>query len=97
MSNATLFTVIIVMKTIALLMEIREKRASLRPTFAMYPPEALAGVFNRWAFWWENSLFKKGFNNNLGVDDLFTLDDQLSSERLHCRLRAAWHKGMLIA
>ncbi|GKZ84939.1 hypothetical protein AnigIFM56816_010499 [Aspergillus niger] len=71
------------LKILLLLLEATEKRFILKLEYENYPPEALAGIYNRSFFWWLNSLFRRGFSKVLGVDDLFALDKQLESKRLH--------------
>ncbi|GAT29334.1 ABC multidrug transporter [Aspergillus luchuensis] len=71
------------LKVLLLILEATEKRYILRHPYQNYPPEALAGIYNRSFFWWLNSLFRRGFSKVLGVDDLFALDKQLESKRLH--------------
>ncbi|PWY81946.1 P-loop containing nucleoside triphosphate hydrolase protein [Aspergillus heteromorphus CBS 117.55] len=76
-----------------LIMEATEKRRFLRKEYKGYPPEALAGIYNRLFFCWLNPLFYLGFTNPLlGVDDLFTLDKQLESKRLHRVVENLWNK-----
>ncbi|GKZ39798.1 hypothetical protein AbraIFM66950_001228, partial [Aspergillus brasiliensis] len=80
---AIITSVVAGLKFLLLLLEATEKRSVLRPEYKNYPPEALAGIYNRSFFWWLNSLFRRGFSKVLGVDDLFALDKQLESKRLH--------------
>ncbi|PYH88676.1 putative ABC multidrug transporter [Aspergillus ellipticus CBS 707.79] len=76
-----------------LLCEATEKRRILRKEYKGYPPEALAGIYNRSFFCWLNPLFYLGFCNPvLKVDDLFALDKQLDSKRLHHILEDLWSK-----
>lgn len=93
---AIVFTVAVVLKLVALLLESLEKRWILRSEYKAYPPEATASIFTRSFFWWLSPLFARGFSKVLSVDDLFPLDKQLLSERVHSRMEAAWAKGMLV-
>ncbi|PYI12596.1 hypothetical protein BO78DRAFT_392440 [Aspergillus sclerotiicarbonarius CBS 121057] len=79
-------------KLLLLLLEATEKRRILRPEYKNYPPEALAGIYNKSFFGWLNSLFYRGFSNVLRVDDLFVLDKQLESRRLHGVLQSFWNE-----
>lgn len=81
-------------KLLLLLLEALEKRHLLRLEYRAYPPEATAGFFNRAFFLWLNPLFKHGFSKQLAVDDLFTLDKNLGSQRLQNALEANWNQGI---
>ncbi|KAL1981958.1 hypothetical protein VTN96DRAFT_1970 [Rasamsonia emersonii] len=89
---AIVFTVAVGLKLVALLLESVEKRWILRSEYKAYPPEATASIFTRSFFWWLNPLLARGFSKLLSVDDLFFLDKQLLSERVHSRMEAAWAK-----
>ena len=80
-------------KVLLLLLEATEKRSILKQEYKSYPPEALAGIYNKSFFWWLNSLFHRGFSKVLRVDDLFVLDKQLESRRLHRVLKGVWNGG----
>ncbi|KAF7594114.1 hypothetical protein BBP40_010113 [Aspergillus hancockii] len=90
---ATLTSVAVGVKVLLLLLETVEKRRILKPAYAQYPPEATGGLFNKYFFWWLNPLFKSGYSRLLAVDDLFVLDKQLSSKRLHDALETVWNRG----
>lgn len=88
---ATMFTVTVGIKTLALILEALEKRGILLPEYRSYPHEATASIWNRSLFWWLNPLFRKGFSQLLGVDDLFVLDKHLASERIDSTMTAMWN------
>ena len=90
---AEVFTTATVIKFFMVVFEAVEKRQILRSAFAHYPPEATSGLFNRSFFWWLNSLFRNGFTSLLTIDELFTLDKHLASERIFPRMSSAWAKG----
>ena len=90
---AIVTTVAVALKLVTLILEAVEKRHILKPEFSTYPPEATAGFYNRALFWWLSPLFKVGFNKYLTVEDLFTLDKELSSERLLALFEERWSKG----
>ena len=90
---AVVFTTSIVLKFFLLVLEVKEKRRILRPQFKSYPPEATSGIFNKFFFLWQNSLFRKGFSNSITVDDLFVLDKHLTSDYLQDLLQSAWYRG----
>ncbi|PLB43887.1 ABC multidrug transporter [Aspergillus steynii IBT 23096] len=79
-------------KFLLLLLETLEKRRLLKHEYRDYSPEATAGFFNRALFLWLNPLFKNGFFKQLAVDDLFTLDKNLGSQRLQDALEANWNQ-----
>ena len=88
-----MFTTSIAVKFVALLLEMKEKREILRPKYKSYPPEATSSIFNKFFFWWQIALFRKGFSTSLTVDDLFVLDKHLAAEHLQDLLQSAWQKG----
>jgi hypothetical protein len=90
---ALVFTVATVLKFLILVLESMEKRRILRPQYQSYPPEATASALSRWFFTWINSLFQRGFSNLLDIEDLFSLDKHLLSDRTHERMQASWAKG----
>lgn len=92
---AVVTTVAVGAKLVVLLVEAVEKRHILKSEFAGYPPEATAGFYSRAVFWWLNPVFKHGFSKFLSVEDLFTLDKELSSERLLAMFEERWSKGKL--
>lgn len=85
------------LKVLLLILEATEKRYILRHPYQNYPSEALAGIYNRSFFWWLNSLFRRGFSKVLGVDDLFALDKQLESKRLHRILKGVVAKSKILS
>ncbi|KAL4782982.1 P-loop containing nucleoside triphosphate hydrolase protein [Aspergillus varians] len=89
---AALTSVTVALKLVLFLLEAVEKRSILRVHYKAYPPEAIGGIINQSFFWWLNPLFQKGLSQSLAVDDLFALDKQLSSKRLHSTLETAWSK-----
>jgi len=92
---AIVYTASVALKSLILLLEAIEKRRILRPPYKSYPPEAVAGIYNRSFFWWLNSLFRRGFSKALFVPDLFTLDKHLVAQYLENLLQSAWNKGSL--
>ncbi|KAL2836011.1 P-loop containing nucleoside triphosphate hydrolase protein [Aspergillus pseudoustus] len=87
---AILTSVIVALKVPLLVLEAVEKRSILSDEYRAYPPEATAGIFSRTLFWWLNPLFQQGFARSLAVGDVYVLDKQLSSKRLHSRLETSW-------
>ncbi|KAL6239814.1 hypothetical protein BDW75DRAFT_197446 [Aspergillus navahoensis] len=89
---ASLTSVTVGLKLFLLFLESSNKRSILRDEYGAYPPEAAGGIFSRIFFWWLNPLFRRGLSRTLAIDDLFVLDKQLSSKRLHLALEEAWDK-----
>ena len=90
---AIIFTAIVAVKTVLLVLEVWEKRKVLRPEYKGYPPESTSGIFNKFFFYWLNSLLRTGHRKLLGVDDLFVLDKFLAADYIGTTLQAAWEKG----
>lgn len=90
---AIAMTASVALKAIVLVLESVDKRRFLRPDYASYPPEATSGIFNRGVFWWLNPLLQRGFSKLLRIDDLYTLDKHLRSDRLHRLLSEAYEDG----
>lgn len=91
---AVLFSVSVGIKTLLFLLEGLEKTWILRPQYKDYPPEATASTYNRSFFWWLNPLFAKGFTSLIRLDELFVVDKDMLSERVHASLEGAWKKGL---
>lgn len=91
-SIAPMLTATIVLKFIMLVLEARSKRSFLKQPYRSFPPEATSGPFSRSFFWWLNSLFFRGFRNFLLFDDLYSLDENLSAERLGERMQSTWDR-----
>ncbi|KAK4867830.1 hypothetical protein LT330_007489 [Penicillium expansum] len=89
---AIIATVAVGVKVLLFVLEAVEKRHILKSEYTGYPPEATAGFYNRAVFWWLNPLFKIGFTGVLRVEDLFSLDKELSSERLLALFDEKWSK-----
>ncbi|KAH8881037.1 P-loop containing nucleoside triphosphate hydrolase protein [Thozetella sp. PMI_491] len=80
----------VAVKAVVLVVEALEKRRVLRPEYRNSSPEATGSIYNRYFFWWLNSLFRLGFRRVLDVDDLFVLDKHLQATYLHRRFESAW-------
>lgn len=89
---SSLFSARVGIKAFLVILEAREKRGILLTPYDNCPPEATSGFYNRAFFWWQNSLFKRGFSNTLTVDDLFDLDKHLRSDYLQRLLQSSWEK-----
>jgi ATP-binding cassette subfamily C (CFTR/MRP) protein 1 len=74
-------------KGILLVVEARSKVSFLKSPYKELSPEE--GVFNRYLFWWINSLLIAGYERLLLYKDLPKLDDEMSSERLRDQMNIA--------
>ncbi|KFA48354.1 hypothetical protein S40293_04500 [Stachybotrys chartarum IBT 40293] len=88
--TASVFTAALAFKILVLVAEMVEKRPFLEAPYRDYPPEALGGILNRSVFWWLNSLLRSGSSKELSLDDLFDLDEDLTTKILHEKFRRAW-------
>ncbi|KAI7338183.1 multidrug resistance-like protein [Hortaea werneckii] len=66
-----------------LTLESIEKRAFLLETFRSLDPESSTSFLNRCVFWWLNSLIWLGRTKPLQQQDLYTLNAEINSGRLH--------------
>jgi ATP-binding cassette subfamily C (CFTR/MRP) protein 1 len=87
---AATFTACLVIKTVVLFLETRSKRSWLLPSYRAYAPEALANIFNRTVLWWLGPLFLLAYRNNIRFEDLYAIDDNLSSESVEHRFMQYW-------
>ena len=94
---ASLLVATTVFKGLLVVIESWEKRSALRSEWKSLPPESTSGVFSKFFFWWQISLFRLGFSKSLSGDDLFKLDRHLSSTYLQNKIESAWSKGIVPA
>ncbi|OAA53807.1 ABC transporter, transmembrane domain, type 1 [Niveomyces insectorum RCEF 264] len=85
-----LFTAAVGFKALLLVLESVQKRAFVRASETgdtkNRSPEEASGLFGLGAFFWLQSLFRSGFRKVLVLDDLFSLDPDLATDRLQARL-----------
>lgn len=89
-SLAAVLVAVIATKVVLVVLENQSKRSDLRSPYDKYPPEALSGPLNTSLFLWINSLFRTGWRKTMTVDDLFEIDQHLSSSRLTERMKQKW-------
>ncbi|CAI6088008.1 unnamed protein product [Clonostachys chloroleuca] len=89
---AAVFTASLALKVVTLVVETIEKKSFLQAPYRDYNPETLGSVFNISVFWWLNSLFLKGSSTSLGIKDLFELDENMLSAKVHSNIRQRWAK-----
>lgn len=57
--------------------------------------ETVSGLWNRYLFFWLNSLMIRGFRGNLTLDDLPQIDEAFDSSRLFEQFSPIWAEGKL--
>lgn len=82
-------------KVVVLLLEVKQKRNVLVPTWRSVPRETLSGVISRSLFWWLNDLLKRGFKSNLRLEILWPTNQSMDSEGLLDKLSGIWGRGKL--
>lgn len=85
-TNTRMFTAAVAFKMTALLLESKRKTAWLRWDSGKHSPEESSGFFDLGMFTWLSRLFRAGYSSVLTMDNLYSLDENLSSERMHSRL-----------
>nr|POE78010.1 metal resistance protein ycf1 [Quercus suber] len=87
---AGLFSASVAIKLLLLLLESFGKRSFLQSPYRYFPPEALAGVFSTSIFFWVNQLIVRGYRNIITIEDLFNIDQRLSSGELERTIMKTW-------
>ncbi|KAJ6184246.1 ABC transporter integral membrane type 1, partial [Penicillium mononematosum] len=72
-------TIALTARSLLLLSETYEKGKCLSPQCGHISPESSTGIFSQSTYWWLNRFFISGFRDNLSLDDLYPLDEELSS------------------
>ncbi|KAF7919657.1 hypothetical protein EAE99_008509 [Botrytis elliptica] len=90
---AGVFTASLALKLCMLLLEVREKHHLLYYDDRKHGPEERSGIFNRAVFWWLKDLLVLGRKNILALEDLYPLDEDLSTGDLLPKFQTAWEKG----
>lgn len=76
------FTTSVVLKALLLVSESREKARYLPMSIWKQRPEETSSILNRGVFYWLNRLMIRGSRNILRVEDLYELNDEMTSEQL---------------
>ncbi len=87
---AAAFTSALAIKILILISEAIEKRRILLEPYKHASPEVTSGIYNRSFFYWLNHLMKTGFSKVLGNNDLYPIDEDMSSEVLLDRADKIW-------
>ncbi|KAL2059858.1 hypothetical protein VTL71DRAFT_10013 [Oculimacula yallundae] len=89
---ASVLTATVAVKVLMLLLETLGKRRILLAAYRGLSPENTSGLFSRGLFWWLNSLLTNGFKNILSAEDIFPINESLSSCKLTNDLHSRWEK-----
>ncbi|KAF2999462.1 hypothetical protein E8E13_008147 [Curvularia kusanoi] len=93
-TNTKLFTASVAFKLAILLLESKRKTAWLHWDSEKHSPEESSGFFDLGMFTWLTNLFMAGYSSVLKMDNLYHLDQNLSSEKLHDRFNACLSKSV---
>jgi ATP-binding cassette subfamily C (CFTR/MRP) protein 1 len=80
----------LVIKLGILLSEALSKQQILLQHYQHLPPEATSSPYSRLFFWWVNPLLWRGFRNFFEIQDLYNIDDSLSSATLGSKFQRSW-------
>lgn len=80
----------VVVKLGILIFEAAGKRHLLLDNYRSLPPEPTSSPYSRIVFWWINPLLWRGLQNFFEVDDLYDIDDALSSASLGSKFQERW-------
>ncbi|KAI1207078.1 ABC transporter [Annulohypoxylon truncatum] len=87
---ASLFSTSLATKVVLLVLEAQTKKNRLKWTLKDLPPESTSGIINRSFLWWVNSVFRSGFSAVLAVEDLYDIDEPLTSKVLFEAISKSW-------
>ena len=91
--RASLLTAALGVKLVLLLVESKGKSRYLKPPYREYPPESLSGIISRTFFWWLNGLLRSGYSAVISFRELYNIDANLESRRLHEQLQNLWNQS----
>ncbi|KAI0879864.1 P-loop containing nucleoside triphosphate hydrolase protein [Annulohypoxylon maeteangense] len=80
------FTGSVFIKALLLILESQRKSRWIRWNAKEHSPEETSGLFGIGAFLWLNRLFLTGYRNILTLEDLYPLDQSMTSESLRIKL-----------
>ncbi|CZR62077.1 related to multidrug resistance protein [Phialocephala subalpina] len=89
-SVAAAFSSAIGIKVMVLITEAIEKRHILLGRYRYSSPEATSGIYSRSFFFWLNNLMRTGFTRVLSNEDLYPIDDDMTSRFLNDRAQETW-------
>ena len=80
------FTAGVALKALLLLLEAKQKTKWVEWDIKEHSPEETTGVFGIGVFFWLNRLFFFGYQNILSMNELYPLDQRMTSRDMHNRL-----------
>lgn len=89
-SIAAVFTSTLGVKVMILIAEAIEKRGILIDRYKNSSPEVTSGIYSRSFFWWLNTLMTTGFRRVIQNEDLYPIDEEMSSAFLQEHGERAW-------
>ncbi|KAH7025269.1 ABC transporter [Microdochium trichocladiopsis] len=89
---AALFTTTLVMRLVTAALESFQKGASANIDDKVSTPEAIRGPLSTATFTWLLPLLRGGYRKVFSVNDLYPVDEWLSSKDLHETLQREWEK-----
>ena len=93
-TNARIFTATVAFKVVVLLLESKQKTAWLHWDSEKHSPEEGSGFFDLGMFTWLKRLFMAGYSSVLTMDNLYKLDEGLSSDKMSSRLHACFDRSV---
>jgi ATP-binding cassette subfamily C (CFTR/MRP) protein 1 len=90
---AAVFTSTLGVKVMILIAEAIEKRAILIDRYQNSSPEMTSGIYSRSFFWWLNTLMTTGFRRVIDNDDLYPIDDEMSSVSVRDKGDRVWSEA----
>ncbi|KAB8290460.1 hypothetical protein EYC80_010891 [Monilinia laxa] len=91
-SAAAVFTSALSVKIIVIIAEAIEKRHILLDRYRHTSPEVTSGIYSRSFFWWLNNLMTTGFQRIIRNEDLYPIDEKMSSQYLYARAQNIWDR-----
>jgi len=80
-------------KLVIAITEALEKRDILLPEYQNSSPEATSGIYSRAMFWWLKKIMSTGFRRVIHEQDLFPMEDEITSVVLKERAEFHWSKA----
>lgn len=89
-SIAAVFSSTLGVKIMILIAEAIEKRSILLDRYQDSSPEVTSGIYSRSFFWWLNKLMTTGFRRVIQNEDLYPIDEEMSSGFLQDQGQKVW-------
>lgn len=87
---AAVFSSMLGVKVMILIAEAIEKRDILLARYRYSSPEVTSGIYSRSFFFWLNSLMTTGFRRVINNEDLYPIDDEMTSISLQDHAQTVW-------